>query len=293
MPYYSGQVSNFVNLHAALVAAAQTEGWTWSAANNTLEKNGVAFEVIVNTTVNLRFRLGESVNGSGVLQNPMPAGQYYGHYNGTGDYLITWPIDYKLFFKGDSIVVSINYNTFMWQHVVIGRGRNLGVAGNCNFMFGTSGVALNTGSTNFPPFDYRSGYYTGALLAKEPAAFYGLTTISNDYVGGVGTGGPITYNRKCELMNNTSYQPSRVNGQVVLLPIQIAAQRPSSTYSYIAELPDIRVTRNTNFNDGDIMVLGPDRWMILPWFRRNVQTPNGSSSQHSGTHAIAIPYDGP
>ena len=60
------------------------------------------------------------------------------------------------------------------------------------------------------------------------------------------------------------------------------------------DLAHCRFLRIDNYQPGDIIPLGPDRWKVAPWYRKNTaQRDGGSNIQHTGTFGWAIRYDGP
>jgi hypothetical protein len=87
-------------------------------------------------------------------------------------------------------------------------------------------------------------------------------------------------------------QPNPFNQESVLLPLRAFADRPSSYRSLVAELMHARTLRIPNFESGDILQFGETRWMVFPWLRKMMTSPEGGLD-HSGTLGWAIRYDGP
>ena len=86
--------------------------------------------------------------------------------------------------------------------------------------------------------------------------------------------------------------PNTWNGEATLLPVQAYLARPSSKVSLIAELGHMRYVRIDNYNAGDIITLGADRWKVFPWWQRNAASRDGADFS-SGTLGFAVRYDGP
>jgi hypothetical protein len=82
------------------------------------------------------------------------------------------------------------------------------------------------------------------------------------------------------------------DGQLDLMPYWLTLGRPNSLYSDVGEFPWLRVARLENFQPGDIMTVGADRWMIWPWYQRDALAPNGGVGT-SGLWGYALKYDGP
>lgn len=91
--------------------------------------------------------------------------------------------------------------------------------------------------------------------------------------------------------NILNYQPNTFNQEAVLLPFRAFAPRDSSMNSLVAELAHARALRITNYDSGEVIQLGDVRWMVFPWFRKNLSSPNGGYND-SGTLGLAIRYEG-
>lgn len=95
--------------------------------------------------------------------------------------------------------------------------------------------------------------------------------------------------------------PNAWNQETVLVPVQILQKRKSAKVSIVGEFQHIRMCRNDYIDPAGIITLGPDRWRVYPCHMKNVATRNGSNvgtgsggrSDHTGTIAMAIRYDGP
>jgi len=87
-------------------------------------------------------------------------------------------------------------------------------------------------------------------------------------------------------------QPNSWNAGIVLKRMIITELREGSFYSYVAEMPHIRVCRNDNYIDGEELILGGEIWKIYPTVRKNSAQRNGTHAgtgiDHSGTLAIAV-----
>ena len=89
------------------------------------------------------------------------------------------------------------------------------------------------------------------------------------------------------------------NGESTLIPMHVYLNRASETVSRLGSVGHMRLVRLDNFENGDIITLGQDRWMVLPVFKRDLTLVQGkiasfnSFDGHSGGAAYAIKYDGP
>lgn len=143
----------------------------------------------------------------------------------------------------------------------------------------------NSGADFFAPTSYVRCDIDGAAMCSSANRF------------GAVDGTTITMMRfaKLPLMRGLNLW----NGESVLVPMHLYLNRASLTVSRIGTIGHIRLVRYDNYETGDIITLGTDRWMLLPIFKRNTAAPGGakpgfvSFDGHSGTLAYAIKYDGP
>lgn len=89
-----------------------------------------------------------------------------------------------------------------------------------------------------------------------------------------------------------SRTPNAWNAQAVMTPIWLFLPRPDTYVSPIGHVEHVRSLRVANYNPGDIITLGSEKWKVFPWFQKNTVTPDGGVG-HSGTFGFAVRYDGP
>lgn len=93
-----------------------------------------------------------------------------------------------------------------------------------------------------------------------------------------------------------TYSPNAWNSEAHLIRLQILSPRLDWKSSVVGEIRHARFIRNDFLDPGEVITLGTDQWKVYPAYRKNVSARNGvanSGSDHSGTCAIAIRYDGP
>lgn len=92
-----------------------------------------------------------------------------------------------------------------------------------------------------------------------------------------------TWNQQALLIPfEVSYFWRNPGGQELLMPLGL--------------VDHIRLMRITNYNTGDVVTFGSDRWKVYPWYRKNTDYPNGTGGtnhQSTGTFGFAVKYDGP
>lgn len=95
------------------------------------------------------------------------------------------------------------------------------------------------------------------------------------------------------------YNPNAFNGQTVLTPYELFLQNTDGHIMSIGHVGHLRWLKMTNYNPGDILEIGSDRWKVYPWHRLNSVYPDGRSAtyadgtQSTGLLGVAVAYDGP
>lgn len=92
-----------------------------------------------------------------------------------------------------------------------------------------------------------------------------------------------------------SMLPSLWNSESVLLPIQAMVPRPSNRYSTVIDCAHARYMRIDNHAPFEILTIGSEQWMVMPWLRKNSAVRNGgiaatAADVHSGTLGWAVRY---
>lgn len=92
--------------------------------------------------------------------------------------------------------------------------------------------------------------------------------------------------------------PNAWNQQTSLVRIEVFQARVSSKVSHILSIEHSRMCRNDFIDPGDVIDLAPDRWKVYPLHKKNTASRNGNPNNstptdHSGTVALAVRYDGP
>lgn len=82
------------------------------------------------------------------------------------------------------------------------------------------------------------------------------------------------------------------NGQTLLVPMEIEFKTVANLSMLLGHVEHLRFLRIDNYNSGDIITLGSDKWKVFPCVKKNVAARNGASTDHSGTIGFAVRYDG-
>lgn len=296
MAYYSGVANDMAAVRQALVDACVGEGWVWNQPLNILSKGVVYVELLI-TNADLLLRGFIDSNKS----LPTPWAVRMGElFRGNALLPIIWPVKYEIFLFDDEAYTVINYSdTYQWAafgHSSISLpGTGMWIGATCSeepSYVGNSVISLSS--------ERGGGNQTsGALfLTSENAAVSGRTL--NSFVQSSLSGNPWYSNgvvgiaALSPLLGNL---PNAWNSESVLLPIREYAKALENKISLVADLKNARHVRIDNYDPGQIVSIGSDKWKVFPWLRKNTVnrqgTYNGSSVRDSGTLGWAIRYDGP
>ncbi|TBU75192.1 hypothetical protein DNK10_11080 [Pseudomonas daroniae] len=243
--------------------------------------------------------LGRTSASAGDAPNVVRMGQL-------GSTALTWPVSYDVFVFETEVFMVINYSVDYYQFCGFGKSAVLDLPGSGMWIMATlSHVAASNG--------VQIGVDTGGssgLARAAPAPFWATTSsgttayranrnywIHSD-IDGQGwwlaqtmDGAPVGVSAAAPLV---ALLPNSWNSEAVLLPIRGWKVRPSSKNSLTADLLNARWTRNDNYEPGQVIDIGTERWKVFPCYRKDAANRNGSQgADHTGTLAWAIRYEGP
>lgn len=324
MAYYQGVTSNFLGLRLALEAAIADNGWVESGGFFT--KAGTLVRFVSSDGGDTRTqKLSVQVGNSPSDLSPIspfiipPLGKTVSDLDAW-----EWPVDYHIHILTDpnEVYLVVQYGAFI-QSLSFGRSPSPGNGGTGNWAHATAyqvsgtptirvnhckitpdGAGCSTITSpaqriNSIPFFVNSitiGYgqpsssiihgaidKTGVAVWSDPMEYL---LQGNNYLG-VESGTP-----QVPLLRQL---PNNWNGETVLIPCQVFQRREEKKVSMIGELSHLRMTRNDYMPDGQVITLGADRWKVYSAYRRDTSQRDGLNvaTDHSGTVAFAIRYDGP
>lgn len=298
MAYQTGSAADATALRLALTTFATANGWAWDATHEILSLGNVVCNLTAPSSGELRILGGTGVDVNGVLLSP---GAGYCRIKDLGTAKpITWPVIYHLFVNTspNDIVCLINFDASYWQWLGLGQCTNLGVPGTAAWY----GASIPVSDPSY--ISISAGGSSYAWSKTEPLAPFWSQIMSNDYGPESSSFLHVNIDGADDLVHQWacdnsfgqgsffwSYtpllerQPNAWNSAAILLPARIVMPRPSSLYSYVAEMPHVRLLRINNYNGGDLITLGPDTWFVAPFFRKNTA---GQTNIDSGTFGWAI-----
>ncbi|WP_373388980.1 hypothetical protein [Pseudomonas alcaligenes] len=290
MGYYTNAVADLDAFRSAIIDACVAEGWTLSGA--ILSKAGMFLTLqVVSGQLKLRGGTGAA---AGALTDPSTEVTIAAGGGGSSIVPLTFPATYHLFVFDQEVYCVLNYSVNRYQWCAWGKSTVGGLVSSGMWLGATWGgvasgsgfsIGLNTNSTANP---------SGALMwAAHPnnttrtsliaAGLDGKTWFTDDWLGGTYVANEIL-----------ATQPNSFNSESVLVPIRAYAPRPSLKWSLVTDLVYARYLRIDNYEPGQLIELGTDRWMVFPWHQKNPAARNGGGAiNHTGTFGWAIRYEGP
>ncbi|WP_236173610.1 hypothetical protein [Pseudomonas pseudonitroreducens] len=297
MAYVNGSAGSLESLRQSLFDACTANGW--SLAGSVLFKGSIYMQVLVQGAY-LTIQGGTGVDGSNALVNPAPNYSRIGLLAGQA---LTWPMAYEVFIGSapDEVYLVVNYNVDCYQYLAFGGSSMSGLPGTGAWF--SASVAQTVQYIGIYPY---GGARPGFPNGSAPAMFH----VTNTDGGGIVQNSFIHHGFDSKTWTDANYTnganainaavphvlrlPNAWNSEGVLVPIQVHIFRPESKVTLVADLKNARYTRVDNYDPGQIIPLGPDRWKIFPWYRKNAAVRDGGDGiNHTGTMGWAVRYDGP
>lgn len=315
MAFVSGSANSVSDLLTALQDACVGNGYTLSGS--VLHKGTLFLQASVASGC-LKILGGTGINGSNQLTGAGPAAVQIGATVGVPS-VGTWPVFFSIHVldEPDEVYLIVNSDVDQFHWLAFGVNAATGITGSGVWYGGTEGEfapALTTKAIALEPVMTVGGEGPNSCPALFFSAGNNFYRTVNSFIhhnlddvgwSGGGTsnslavgaasavvGGPANAARGVEVA--LQRQPNSWNQDSILLPIRPLVPRASLKCSQIGDLAHSRYIRVSNYEPGEVITLGSDRWRVYPWFRKNASTPNGGSNiTHSGTLGWAVRYDGP
>ena len=327
MPYLTGVVNSFADLRTALIAGLVANGWTQTG--DIVHKGDIHFTALARETFaavldteGLRFKIGVGISG-GALVDASPAEPRLGRGRSL-DPAITWPAQYHLHVGAgpDEFFLLLNYNVDFWTWAAMGVSATPDLGGT-GVWFAAANNLRENDLLSSPGGQYRitptsgGATWTGYAVPSAPGAPFwntiGLAVAAGEnslLAEGIhcnldGRASSWADNRlaSSKIVGGPWYAdpmlsrlPSAWNSETALLPIQVYVSRPESKVSLVLDVAHARYTRIDNYDPGEVIDIGPDRWKVYPFIRKNTAqrnaNPTPETGNHSGTLGWAIRYDG-
>lgn len=316
MTYQTGTVANLSALKTTIETFCTSNGWTKSG--NVLHRGTVYWELVYQTAtqVNLRLWCGDGIDGSNLLTNSQKVGKMV---DKNFNISLGNPFTYHFFMTPDqnNFFCIVNYQTDYIKHLCVGSLVKYGDwTGGEYYSIAEPDENIWAGTGTTQAFDFASQATPVFRLQGNwnPCPFFpnpistsgrgggsvlrcnidGWTFRSNShYFNTVGNDEEmVSAHLTTYRLIHAAFNPW--NQEAILVPYFLHALRGSNDLSIIGKIDQIRVTRNDNYNIGDIVTLGSDQWMIFPFYKRGFTYPIGRSYlqgvSDTGTLAYAVRY---
>lgn len=320
MSYYSGSATSITALRQAVIDACTSEGWSWDSGNNVLSKSALFVRLIV-TATELQL-LGRTAPLSGDAPGTVNIGRLC-NSGGLPTFDFTWPATYHLFIftNPDEVYLVVRYDVDVFQWAAFGKSAVAGLPGSGMWIGATRGDVLAVGissSGGVATINRQSGGFSNVQGRRYISPGWGWYNQFSSPATAVQDRNTFVHSNLDDqgwllnaLLTNTNIgvtaisellatQPSAWNSEAALMPMRAYKIRPSSRVSLVADLVHARHVRVDNYEPGQVIELGSDRWMVFPWLRKSLAARDGSTAlsdagsiNHSGTFGWAIRYEGP
>lgn len=300
MAYSSGSCVDLAAIVSFIRAACTANGWTLSG--NVLWKGNTYVEIVTDAT-GVRIKGGTGKDGSNNLTGAGPRPAYLRTIAGQA---LVFPVNIEVHINTapDEVFVVINFASSFYEMLAWGISDAPGLTGTGVWYYG-SGSERNVGYQGFYAEVAGANYGSSNAEGPQHAAMFNVNSEGNGSYSGsfihcdidgtawAGTGAQMAY-AYLTIHPLVAATPSAWNNETVLLPYQVYTTRPSNKMTLIADLKHIRIVRIDFHNPADIITLGPDRWKLFPWFKKDATALGGARGQaHSGTMGYALRYTGP
>lgn len=322
MAHVTGSASSYANLLSSIQSALTANGWTLTSG--VLIKSGlhvllkVANPFASGTQSALIASIGNSSSAGVLTGNPAPNGIRVGPFSSTttaGD--MTFPCTYRIFINTspDEVYIFCRYGTNQYQWVGFGVSPAVGSSGNGSWLSGTFGNPP-TGSTASPnnalgtnqAFYITNSGNASSNNAVAPGPFMsnlalaGVTfpgTNSIMHTGTATANGWSAPNGTSEIPNAyvavaglLAISPNAWNSQAALINILVSIPAASNKTQIVGNIAHCRYVKINFMQPEDIIILGSDKWMVFPLFKKGTSELNASRDD-TGYYGVALRYDGP
>lgn len=143
-----------------------------------------------------------------------------------------------------------------------------GVGTNNNLPFHTSSIYQSVGVTVDSTFRWFSPYWVGSAPSRMILPLYSQLGTQYDAI---------------------FRSPNTFNEVTALLSVPIFVERASGNiFSYVGDVPDLRVLNIANFTPKDEITIGSDTWKIFPFIQKSLPWNVNGAPASSGPYGVAL-----
>lgn len=312
MPYQSGTVNSLTEFATALRTFLTANGWAL-AGTDICHKDGVFSRIWDDAGNNFYVETGTGQTGGvldgGLGQAPRIRGI---PYISRGSITVTWPAAYHFFAhtNPNGWLAVLHHDTSYVQWAMAGEITKIG-NWNGGLYHGASYPYIYQGNETFATrFSNNANYQYNVNNASTYGFGWGNWWGSDHDGNGQGNialqcdvdGNTVegNYDKRMSgvrlVRELTPQTPNVYNDQSILVPQIITVARPDSFYSVVGYPAHTRHVNMRNFNIGDILELGPEKWMCFPHLKYGTADMTSASTTRdidTGRLGFAVRYDGP
>lgn len=296
MAYYSGQASSYQELLSVLVNACVEQGWTW--ADGILSKGTIFLKLIIESNgIVATAAIGKNSN---ILINAAPTSPRLG--NPGFNVLIVFPVSYHIFIFDDEVYLKVKFKIDIFYYLAFGKSNislpsnGLWVSATSNrsaYIYNGDGISIGVDSGGAGGGGSNPSAVAPFWNANNYSDNFSNAVISHGFDGVIWSSGSNNATFAKAISNLQSRQPSNWSSESILQSFDIYLDRPSGKKSLICQFKHARYLRNDHYEPEQIINMGQEKWMIFPFYKKNINARNGGGSDHTGTFGWAIRYDGP
>lgn len=294
--FVTGTATNRADLVAAIKSACTTNGW--SLSGDVLHRAG-QYVRLQSVAAGVTLLGGTGIDGG---DNLTGGGPYYVRMTDLGlinTAPIVYPLVYEIHVHDDpnEVYVVINYSQDFYQWLAWGQS-TVSLPGTGNWYAGSFVEAENYyGVINISAGGGGSWNSSSSALwwtTEAAPASGGCNHLIHHGMDGAGWSSGSSYiNAVQGLAPLIAISPNAWNGESELLPIMPLLTRAGGKTSILAQLGGSRYVRLDNYEPGQVITIGADKWKVFPWLRKNAAARDGGwEIRHSGTFGWAIRYYG-
>jgi hypothetical protein len=309
MAYQTGTVTSTSDLASVITNFAVANGWTLNSG--VLSKAGAYIRLQVISVSELRIDAARNGNFSTPDISPL----YSRIFNTTWPSTATYHI--VAFSNPDTVWCTINFDVIKFQHIGFGTIEKYGTWNGGQWFHAQH--TQESGSKDGNVTSYIDGDVVplNSMITTECALFWGGRM--NDNVVTFRDNGPSKI--QCDLRGNVwepppsttgnqiympqivtpihKTNPNAFNGQTVLTPFTPFLKGGDGYFMPIGRIGHLRFVKLANYDPGDVITIGSDKWKVFPWYIKDTtkpdgeRTPTSSATQSTGILGVAVRYDGP
>lgn len=310
MAYYTGQATDYQHLANLLIEKCQQNGWTWQDGILSKGTMFVKLDVrLINEYISgvyyatgLIIEGGTGKNGSQLINpslNPVRMGITY--YS-TKSMPNIFPVIYHFFLFEKEVYAFLKFDNNKFYYLAFGQS-DLVSSSTANGLWISATSCVNprgSRETDDIVIGTTSGGQGGTYNATAVAPFWNRSNFDLKWSNSVichgidnvlwSSGKSRAYSMFEPLINR---MPTANFSDSPLLPYNIFLERSQNKRSLIAQFYNARFVRIDNYEPEQIITLGHEKWMVFPFFQKNIQQRDGGGTgTHTGTLGWAIRYDG-